>query len=95
MPHAARLGDPHTCPLASPNAHVGGVILAAGSTSVVIDSRPAAMQGSTCACGPGPVNEVAVGSTSVTIDRKPAARIGDPTTHGGVIVGGSATVLIG
>lgn len=36
-----------------------------------------------------------MGSTGVLIGGKPAARMGDPTAHGGVIVAGCPTVLIG
>jgi uncharacterized Zn-binding protein involved in type VI secretion len=38
---------------------------------------------------------VAKGSSSVQIGGKPAARMGDPTTHGGSILVGCSTVLIG
>jgi uncharacterized Zn-binding protein involved in type VI secretion len=36
-----------------------------------------------------------MGSTTVMIGGKPAARIGDSTAHGGSIVLGAATVMIG
>ena len=36
-----------------------------------------------------------MGSTTVLISNKPAARMGDPTAHGGMIVVGCPTVLIG
>jgi uncharacterized Zn-binding protein involved in type VI secretion len=36
-----------------------------------------------------------MGSTTVLIGGKPAARIGDTTAHGGAIVLGEFTVLIG
>ncbi|MCG6332362.1 PAAR domain-containing protein, partial [Vibrio alginolyticus] len=35
------------------------------------------------------------GSTTVLINSTPAARLGDSTSHGGAIVAGAATVLIG
>jgi uncharacterized Zn-binding protein involved in type VI secretion len=38
---------------------------------------------------------IAMGSTSVLIGFLPAARIGDMTVHGGVIVLGEFTVMIG
>ena len=75
--------------------HVGGVIVGPGVASVHIGYRPAVTQGSNCACGLGPPNRIAMGSGTVSIDRKPAARMGDPTTHGGVITSGCAKVLIG
>jgi uncharacterized Zn-binding protein involved in type VI secretion len=36
-----------------------------------------------------------MGSMTVLISNKPAARMGDQTAHGGVIVVGCPTVLIG
>jgi hypothetical protein len=38
---------------------------------------------------------IAQGSASVLVNNLPAARMGDMTTHGGVIVTGLPTVLIG
>jgi uncharacterized Zn-binding protein involved in type VI secretion len=43
----------------------------------------------------GPPDMIAMGSTSVMIGFLPAARIGDMTIHGGVIVLGEFTVMIG
>jgi hypothetical protein len=43
----------------------------------------------------GPPDKIKSGSGGVLINGKPAARLGDSTTHGGRIVGGCATVLIG
>jgi hypothetical protein len=36
-----------------------------------------------------------MGSPTVLIGNMPAARMGDPTSHGGVIVQGEPTVMIG
>jgi uncharacterized Zn-binding protein involved in type VI secretion len=49
---------------------------------------------SQCVCV-GPPDVIVMGSMTVLICNKPAARIGDPTAHGGVIVAGCPTVLIG
>jgi hypothetical protein len=38
---------------------------------------------------------IAMGSTTVLIGGLMAARMGDPTVHGGVIVTGASTVMIG
>jgi uncharacterized Zn-binding protein involved in type VI secretion len=46
----------------------------------------------TCA---GPPDTITLGSATVLIGGKPAARMGDSTAHGGTIVAGLATVLIG
>ncbi len=43
----------------------------------------------------GPPDTIAQGSPTVFINGKPAARIGDTTAHGGVIVTGFPTVIIG
>lgn len=95
MPAAARLADAHSCPMTFPTAHVGGVLLGPGAASVVIGHRSAVTQGCYCGCGIVASNKIAKGSSTVVIDRQPAARMGDPTTHGGVVTSGCATVLIG
>jgi uncharacterized Zn-binding protein involved in type VI secretion len=48
-----------------------------------------------CGGAPGAGNVVAKGSSTVLIKSQPAARVGDVTSHGGVIVAGESTVLIG
>ncbi len=47
-----------------------------------------------CVCV-GPPDMIVKGSATVLINGLPAARMGDMTTHGGVIVTGLPTVLIG
>ena len=47
-----------------------------------------------CTCV-GPPDTIVQGSSSVFINGKPAARMGDMTAHGGRIVLGCFTVLIG
>jgi len=94
MSLAARVSDMHTCPMSSPNPHVGGVVLPAGCPTVLIGGLPAARMGDLCAC-PGPPNAIVKGSATVLIGGLPAARMGDPTAHGGAITGGCATVIIG
>ncbi|MFN0275879.1 MAG: PAAR domain-containing protein [Chitinophagales bacterium] len=94
MPFAARITDMHVCPLSSPNPHIGGPILPPGSVTVLIGGLPAATVGDLCVCT-GPVDTIVMGSTTVLIGGKPAARMGDSTAHGGSIVLGCFTVLIG
>lgn len=96
MPFAARVGDMHTCPMVNPsgNPHVGGPIMPPGIPQVFIEGMPAATVGSQCVCA-GPPDVIAVGSATVFIGGKPAARMGDTTAHGGQIVAGSPTVMIG
>jgi len=95
MPGAARVGDMHTCPLSDgPKPHVGGPILPPGEPTVLINGMPAAVVGNTCTCA-GPPDSLVAGSASVLIGGKPAVRVGDMTVHGGTVIVGSFTVLIG
>jgi len=55
---------------------------------------PAALQGDKLVCT-GPSDTITGGSTSVLINGKAVARMGDSTAHGGKIVAGNLTVLIG
>lgn len=95
---AARITDLHTCPMFTagviPIPHVGGPIVGPGAPSVLIGGLPAAVVGDTAVCI-GPPDVVVTGSASVYICGKPAARMGDTTAHGGKIVIGCPTVLIG
>ena len=97
MPPAARVGDMHVCPMATPGTppipHVGGPILPPGVPTVMIAKLPAATLGSMCTCV-GPPDSIVMGSTKVMIGGKPAARMGDSTAHGGSIVAGAPTVMI-
>jgi uncharacterized Zn-binding protein involved in type VI secretion len=95
MPPAARITDMHVCPMVEPGPvpHVGGPIVV-GEPTVIIVSMPSARIGDTCTCV-GPPDAIAKGSGSVIVGGKPAARLGDNTQHGGAIVSGAPTVLIG
>jgi uncharacterized Zn-binding protein involved in type VI secretion len=98
MPPAARLTDMHTCPMVTPGLppvpHVGGPITAPGAPTVLIGSLPAARVGDMAVCV-GPPDSIVKGSATVMICGMPAARIGDTTAHGGSIVMGWPTVIIG
>ena len=96
MPPAARVSDMHVCPKVEPGPvpHVGGPILPAGEPTVLIGFMPAARVGDMLVCV-GPPDTIASGSGTVLIGNKLAARLGDPTSHGGKIVLGCPTVLIG
>ena len=97
MPPAARLTDMHVCPMATPGVppipHVGGPI-SAGCPTVMIGMSPAARMGDMAVCV-GPPDAIAKGSVTVMIGFMPAARLGDPTIHGGTVVVGYPTVMIG
>jgi len=73
---------------------VGGPITGPGVPTVLIANLPAAVVGDMATCT-GPPDTIAKGSATVLIGGKPAARMGDQTAHGGVIVAGCPTVLIG
>lgn len=98
MPPAARLTDLHTCPSVTPGLppipHVGGPISGPGVSTVLIGHLPAAVVGDTCVCV-GPPDAIVKGSATVMIGGRPAARMGDSTAHGGQIVLGMPTVMIG
>ena len=92
---AARLTDMHTCPMVTGLVpHVGGPITGPGAPTVLIGKLPAAVVGDMLVCT-GPPDAIVMGSFGVLIGGKPAARMGDMTAHGGVIVKGEASVLIG
>ena len=96
MPPAARITDMHVCPMVNPGPvpHVGGPIAGPCVPTVLIGNLPAAVIGDMCVCV-GPPDTIAKGSATVLIGNKPAARLGDSTAHGGVIVAGFPTVMIG
>ena len=95
MPPAARIADMHTCPLFNgPVPHVGGPITGPAVAPVLIGGLPAAVIGDMCVCV-GPPDTIVKGSGTVMIGGRPAARLGDMTAHGGVIVQGFPTVMIG
>jgi uncharacterized Zn-binding protein involved in type VI secretion len=98
MPPAARLTDMHACPMVTPGLppmpHVGGPIVGPGVPTVLIGQLPAAVVGDNAVCV-GPPDVIVSGSTTVMIAGKRAARIGDVTAHGGRIVLGMPTVMIG
>lgn len=95
---ASRLTDMHVCPMQTPSVppvpHVGGPISGPGIPTVLVGNMPAATMGDLCVCV-GPPDSIVKGSATVMICSKPAARMGDTTAHGGSIVVGMPTVLIG
>ncbi|TPW15560.1 MAG: PAAR repeat-containing protein [Halothiobacillaceae bacterium] len=98
MPPAARLTDMHVCPMLTPGLppipHVGGPVVGPGVPTVLIEKLPAAVVGDNCVCV-GPPDSIVKGSATVLIGGKPAARLGDTTAHGGSVVLGAPTVMIG
>ena len=95
MPFAARISDMHVCPMVTGIVpHVGGPVLPPGGVTVLIGGLPAARSGDLCTCV-GPPDSIVLGSSTVLIGGMPAARMGDTTAHGGSIIIGCPTVIIG
>lgn len=94
---ASRIGDMHLCPMVTPAPvpipHVGGPVMI-GCPTVLTGMMPQARVGDMCLCV-GPPDAIAMGSFTVLVGGMPAARIGDLTTHGGSLIVGLPTVLIG
>jgi len=85
----------HVCPMVTVLVpHVGGPIMPPGCPTVLIGGIPAARVGDLAVCAGGP-DVIALGSFTVLIGGVPAARMGDMTAHGGAIVQGEPTVMIG
>ena len=92
---AARIPDMHVCPMVTVLVpHVGGPIIGPCAPTVLIGMLPAARITDMAICV-GPPDMIALGSFTVLIEGLPAARIMDMTVHGGMIVLGEFTVLIG
>ena len=94
----ARVTDMHVCPMVTPGVppipHVGGPILPPCAVTVLVGGLPAARVTDKAVCV-GPPDVIVKGSTTVLINFLPAARVLDMTVHGGVIVMGDFTVLVG
>lgn len=94
---AARITDMHVCPMVTPGVppipHVGGPIVK-GAPTVLTGKLPQARVSDMAVCV-GPPDIIAMGSMTVLVCKLPAARLGDSTAHGGTIVMGLPTVLIG
>lgn len=101
MSFAARVTDMHTCPIpATPVTppHIGGPIVQPGAFNVLIGGLPPAVAGGMCTCV-GPPDYISPATTGarvrVLVGGMPIAAMGDMTVHGGSIVSGCPTVLIG
>nr|WP_281255429.1 PAAR domain-containing protein [Cystobacter ferrugineus] len=78
-----------------PTPHVGGPIVT-GENTVLIEGRLASRIGDESLCtGVGAKAKIGSGSPTVIIGGQKAARLGDTLCHGGQIVSGAATVIIG
>ena len=92
---ASRITDMHLCPMVTGIVpHVGGPILPPGAVTVLIGGLPAARVTDMATCV-GPPDVIVLGSFTVFTMNLPQARLGDMTAHGGSIVLGLPTVLVG
>ena len=94
---ASRIGDMHICPMVEPgffgSPHTGGPVMM-GSPNVFTGGIPQARATDMCTCM-GPPDTIIIGSATVLVNGLMAARVGDSTVHGGSLVVGLPTVLIG
>jgi uncharacterized Zn-binding protein involved in type VI secretion len=90
--------DMHACPMVTPGLppipHVGGPVVGPCVPTVLIGKLPAAVVGDSAICV-GPPDGLIKGSATVLISGRPAVRVGDTTAHGGTVVVGLPTVIIG
>ena len=92
---AARVSDMHVCPMVTGIVpHVGGPILPPCCITVLTGGLPQARVTDMAVCV-GPPDVIVLGSFTVMVGSLPAARLGDLTAHGGTIILGLPTVLIG
>jgi uncharacterized Zn-binding protein involved in type VI secretion len=93
---AARVGDNHICSGVEPGPvpHVGGAIAPSCAPQVMTGNQNQARLSDLAVCV-GPLDVIAMGAATVLVHGLPASRIGDTTAHGGIIVKGEETVLIG
>lgn len=95
MPKVALLGHNHSCPsYCGKEPHVGGPVLA-GEPALTVNGIPVATVGMPCKCNCGGPDVIVAGAPALTINGIPVAVEGSPTSHGGVIVQGDATLTIG
>jgi len=91
----SRVGDLHVCPAVTVLVpHVGGPILPPGHITLLVGALPVAKATALCTCV-GPPAPVPMGSPTVLVGGMPAGRMSDMTGHGGSIVFGLMTVLVG
>ena len=95
---AARVGDFHMCPMVTPGVppvpHVGGPVLPPGAPTVLIGGPFAARMGDMAVCV-GPPDVIAMASVNTFVGGMMQARMTDATAHGGMVMVGLPTVLVG
>ncbi|MEW4530015.1 MAG: PAAR domain-containing protein [Maioricimonas sp. JB045] len=97
MPPASRITDMHVCPMVTPGVppipHVGGPQVL-GAPTVFMCFLPAGTITSQEVCV-GPPDVDLKCSATVLVCNKPADRMGDNSSHGGALVLGAPTIMIG
>lgn len=78
-----------------PVPHVGGPIIPPCCPTVITGGMPQARISDIAICAAGGPASIVTGAWNVLVGGSPAARITDSTSHGGKIVTGFPTVLIG
>lgn len=92
---AVRVTDRHACPFSDGLVpHMGGAVLSAPAPEVLAAGLPLAAAGSLVGCE-GALGIVLSGSATVLVAGWPVARMGDATAHGGVLVDGASSILVG
>ncbi|MFN8652412.1 MAG: PAAR domain-containing protein [Gemmatimonadales bacterium] len=92
---AARVGDMHVCPMVTPGVpRPRRPVLPPGGITVLIGGMPAARVGDMCLCV-GPPDVVAMGAFTGTDQQHARGPDGSLTAHGGTIVMGCPTVMVG
>jgi uncharacterized Zn-binding protein involved in type VI secretion len=95
---AARVSDFHMCPMVTPGTppipHVGGPVLPPGAPTVMIGGPFAARMSDMATCV-GPPDSIVMGSVNVHTMGLMQARQTSSCAHGGVVMVGMPTVLVG
>ncbi len=95
MMPCARMLDMHVCPMVTGIVpHVGGPVLPPGMPTTFWTTGWMATATGMCTCV-GPPDVIALGSFTVMTGMLPQAKLGSLTAHGGSIVMGLPTVLVG
>ncbi len=91
----ATVGSNHVCPMSDgPKPHIGGPVLT-GSPNVFAAGTQVCRSGDQAQCISPVPDVIAGGSPTVFANGQPVARQGDMTAHGGSIVQGVPTILVG
>lgn len=94
----ATVGSMHICPMLNPGVppppHVGGPVTGPGVPTVLAAGKPVAVVGDMCTCM-GPPDTIVAGEATVLAAGKPVATTGSMTAHGGSIIDGEPTILVG